>query len=49
MNPFDTSGDLYTHQLDQSMAAACEDARALVDLLNVDSYTQVGPRQRGTG
>ena len=42
MNFFDTSSDLFTRPLDPSMAAPCADARALVELLNVDSYTQMG-------
>ena len=42
MNFFDTSSDLFTRPLDPSMVAPCEDARALVELLNVDSYTQMG-------
>ncbi len=42
MNFFDTASDPFTRPLDPSMAAPCADARALVELLNVDSYTQMG-------
>ena len=42
MNFFDARSDLFTRPLDPSMAAPCADARALVELLNVDSYTRMG-------
>ena len=42
MNFFDAASDPFTRPLDPSMTAPCADARALVELLNVDSYTQMG-------
>lgn len=42
MNFFDASSDLFTRPLDPSLATACADARALVELLNVDSYAKMG-------
>ena len=42
MNFFDASSDLFTRPLDPSLAPACADARALVELLNVDSYAKMG-------
>ena len=42
MNFFDDASDLFTRPLDPSMAATCADARALVELLNVDSYAKMG-------
>ena len=42
MNPNDFSGDPFTRPLDPAMLATCADARALVELLSVDSYTQMG-------
>ena len=42
MNFFDASSDVFTRPLDAAMAAPCADARSLVELLNVDSYTKMG-------
>ncbi len=42
MNFFDAASDLFTRPLDPSLTSACADARALVELLNVDSYTKMG-------
>ena len=47
MNFFDTSSDLFTRPLDPAMAAPCADARALVELFNVDSYTKMGRIEAG--
>ncbi len=42
MNFFDAASDLFTRPLDPSLTSASADARALVELLNVDSYTKMG-------
>ena len=42
MNFFDAASDPFTRPLDPSLAGPCADARALVELLNVESYTQMG-------
>ncbi len=39
---FAAASDLFTRPVDPSLTAACRDARALVELLNVDSYAKMG-------
>lgn len=42
MNFFQGISDPFTQPLDHTMATPCADARALVETLSVDSYTQMG-------
>lgn len=39
---FDTASDRLTRPLEPSMAGPCADIKALVEMLNVESYTQMG-------